>query len=132
MVDQTAVGSTAALAAPLRATEADDGRELGPVNRIKPAMLAADGHRPCDFLAEPVQSTAREERAKINTPPQPPKAPCTTLSAPVQGQTAATHRSRHRSAEPGCNVLQAQQPLDGGGQLVDVCATGPHVGQHRI
>ena len=44
MIDQAAVGPPAALASPLRAAEADDGRELGPVNWIKPAMFGADRH----------------------------------------------------------------------------------------
>ena len=44
MIDQAAVGPPAALASPLRTAEADDGRELGPVDRVEPAMLAADRH----------------------------------------------------------------------------------------
>src|SRR5215212_3189999 len=77
MTDQAAVGPPTALASPSRTAKADDGRELGLGDRIEPAMLATDRYRPCNLLAEPVQPTARDERAKINTPPQPPKAPCT-------------------------------------------------------
>src|SRR3954470_1348642 len=50
VTDQAAVGSPAALTSSLGATKADDGRELGPVDRIKPAMLAADGHPLCILL----------------------------------------------------------------------------------
>ena len=54
MIDQAAVGPPAALASPLRTAEADDGRELGPVDRVEPAMLAADRHlaTPPSRLAE--------------------------------------------------------------------------------
>ena len=54
MIDQAAVGPAAALASPLRTTEADDGRELGPVNRVEPAMLTTDRHleTPPSGLAE--------------------------------------------------------------------------------
>ena len=54
MIDQAAVGPPAALASPLRTAEADDGRELGPVDRITPAMLRTDRHLliPSSGLAE--------------------------------------------------------------------------------
>ncbi len=54
MVDQATVGPPAALASPLRTAEADDGRELGPVNRVEPAMLTTDRHpqTPPSGLAE--------------------------------------------------------------------------------
>src|SRR4051812_43118837 len=50
VTDQAAVGSPAALAAPLGTTKADDGRELGPVDRVEPAMLSTDRHPPCILL----------------------------------------------------------------------------------
>src|SRR5690242_6048877 len=50
MIDQAAVGSPAALASASRTAEANDGRELGPVDRVKPAMLATDRHRLCTLL----------------------------------------------------------------------------------
>jgi hypothetical protein len=57
MPDQTAVGSSTALAASLRTAEADDSRELGPVNRVEPAILAADRHR---FLRSSVEKLQNE------------------------------------------------------------------------
>ena len=58
MIDQAAVGSPAALASPLRTTKADDGRELGPVDRVEPAMLATDRHWP---LHPPLRRGPRKE-----------------------------------------------------------------------
>nr|GFD40894.1 hypothetical protein [Tanacetum cinerariifolium] len=39
-----AVWATAMLATPFGAAEADDGRQLAPINRIEPAMFARDRH----------------------------------------------------------------------------------------
>jgi hypothetical protein len=66
MTDQAAVGSPAALTSALGATEADDGRELGPVDRVEPAMLATDRHRLCALLLRKAQNSTEHRHERVN------------------------------------------------------------------